>query len=227
MAERRLQAASRPRKGMIPPAGFPKTVIWLFPARERTPGARGGVMPRKLPALPNLQYLRKQAKELLDARQPHHPGWKLADAQHALAPEYGFESWPKLKAHVESLAVALNPFVGTWRADVARSDRHPENLFRQAMLEFSVARDTVTIAHDAIDGSGRPDRGTNTLECDGVERSNEHGYRMTARWNGAHRIEITSTFAGLEQRLATYEVSADARTMLITALQQRHVLDRV
>lgn len=184
-------------------------------------------MPRKLPALPNLQYLRKEAKELLEARQPHTPGWKLADAQHALAREYGFDSWPKLKAHVESLAVLVSPFAGTWRADVSRSNRHPENLFQQATLEFSVAGDTVTIVHDAIDGSGRPDRGTNTLSCDGVERSNEHGYRMTARWDGAHRIEIMSTFAGLDQRLAAYEVSADAGTLLITALQQRLVFDRV
>jgi hypothetical protein len=29
---------------------------------------------------------------------------QLADAQHLLAREYGFPSWPRLKTHVESLA---------------------------------------------------------------------------------------------------------------------------
>jgi hypothetical protein len=56
-------------------------------------------MSRQLPAKPNLEFLKKQAKELL--RSMEHG--QLADAQHALANEYGFPSWAKLKAHVESL----------------------------------------------------------------------------------------------------------------------------
>jgi hypothetical protein len=55
-------------------------------------------VPRPLPQNPNLEHLRKQAKELLRSQQHG----KLADAQHALAKEYGFTSWPRLKAHVES-----------------------------------------------------------------------------------------------------------------------------
>lgn len=60
-------------------------------------------MSRQLPRNPNLEHLRKQAKELLrNLRQG-----KLADAQHTLANEYGFATWTKLKSHVESLV--LNP----------------------------------------------------------------------------------------------------------------------
>jgi hypothetical protein len=54
---------------------------------------------RSLPERPNLEHLKKQAKELLRSM----PGSKLADAQHALAGEYGFSTWTKLKSHVESL----------------------------------------------------------------------------------------------------------------------------
>lgn len=57
-------------------------------------------MSRKLPERPNLEHLRKQAKELLRT-MPHS---KLADAQYALANEYGFSTWSRLKAHVESLS---------------------------------------------------------------------------------------------------------------------------
>jgi len=76
-------------------------------------------MPRDLPAHANLEHLRKQAKRLLrDIRQGKPaaveqlrglapvaaPGrLKLADTQHAVAREYGFDSWPKMKEHVESL----------------------------------------------------------------------------------------------------------------------------
>jgi Ankyrin repeats (3 copies)/Ankyrin repeat len=54
---------------------------------------------RHLPEKPNLEYLKKQAKELLGSM----PEGKLADAQHALANEYGFATWAKLKSHVEAV----------------------------------------------------------------------------------------------------------------------------
>src|SRR3984957_8378937 len=59
-------------------------------------------MSRQLPDKPNLQYLRKQAKELLRNRQQG----KLADAQLALSREYGFHSWAELKAHVQALTLS-------------------------------------------------------------------------------------------------------------------------
>jgi ankyrin repeat protein len=60
-------------------------------------------MSRELPERPRLEYLRKQAKELLRTM----PQGKLADAQHTLAYEYGFPTWAKLKSHVVTLG--LNP----------------------------------------------------------------------------------------------------------------------
>ena len=60
-------------------------------------------MSRNLPPHPNLEHLRKQAKDLLHELKQENPALQLADAQHALAREYGFASWPKLKAYVESL----------------------------------------------------------------------------------------------------------------------------
>lgn len=54
---------------------------------------------RPLPERPNLRHLKDQAKDLLrsgDAKS-------IADAQFKIAGLYGFASWAKLKAHVESL----------------------------------------------------------------------------------------------------------------------------
>ena len=76
-------------------------------------------MSRDLPARPNLDHLRKQAKQLLQKMKLQDPDAQLADAQHALAREYGFASWPRLKAHVEAETTAPNPFVGKWTADVS------------------------------------------------------------------------------------------------------------
>ncbi|HEY7306909.1 MAG TPA: ankyrin repeat domain-containing protein [Bryobacteraceae bacterium] len=81
-------------------------------------------MSRELPAKPNLEYLKKQAKDLLRNFHQHDaaaverlrslaPGAaedpKLADAQYATAREYGFATWQRLKEHVESLALARQP----------------------------------------------------------------------------------------------------------------------
>ncbi|AXC10296.1 Ankyrin 1 [Acidisarcina polymorpha] len=56
---------------------------------------------RELPAKPSLEYLRKQAKQL---QRTASPG-KLADAHHALAREYGFADWARLKSYVITLGL--------------------------------------------------------------------------------------------------------------------------
>jgi hypothetical protein len=82
-------------------------------------------MSRQLPVKPNLEHLREQAKELLRSVQQGDTAatelfrslvsfsapaaLKLADAQHVIARDYGFATWPKLKEHVESLARQRQP----------------------------------------------------------------------------------------------------------------------
>ncbi|MGA8089587.1 MAG: ankyrin repeat domain-containing protein [Terracidiphilus sp.] len=58
-------------------------------------------MSRELPANPSLEYLRKQAKQL----QRTTSQGKLADAQRALAREYGFADWARLKSYVITLGL--------------------------------------------------------------------------------------------------------------------------
>lgn len=76
---------------------------------------------RRLPERPDLDQLKRQAKELLDAylagdenavveveRFHHAPGpdtFALHDAQLVLARNYGYGSWPKLKAYVDGVTV--------------------------------------------------------------------------------------------------------------------------
>ena len=85
---------------------------------------------RRLPSNPNLDHLKNQAKDLLkahSARSPEvaqrlrefHPRFKraadaaifdtplrLSDAQLAIAREYGFPSWTRLKKHIEKPTLA-------------------------------------------------------------------------------------------------------------------------
>src|SRR4030095_10425675 len=54
--------------------------------------------PRRLPDRPNLRHLKDQAKDLLKTGA----ATSVTDAQFKIARLYGFASWPRLKAHVES-----------------------------------------------------------------------------------------------------------------------------
>ena len=54
--------------------------------------------PRTIPDRPNLRHLKDQAKDLLKTGAAA----SITDAQFKVARLYGFASWPKLKAHVDS-----------------------------------------------------------------------------------------------------------------------------
>lgn len=73
-------------------------------------------MPKSLPSQPSLEHLKAQARELLASFRAKNPealatvqsyfpdasDLKLSHAQLAIAREYGFSSWAKLKSYVES-----------------------------------------------------------------------------------------------------------------------------
>jgi len=58
-------------------------------------------MSQALPARPNLDWLRKTAKQQLQELRKTNPDAKLAGAQLALARRYGFRSWRAMKAEVD------------------------------------------------------------------------------------------------------------------------------
>ena len=65
-----------------------------------------------LPANPSLGQLQKRAKERVrELRAAGDAGATLADAQFAIAREHGFETWAKLKHHIEALRPpGIEPF---------------------------------------------------------------------------------------------------------------------
>ena len=184
-------------------------------------------MSRQLPARPNLEYLKKQAKALLEDLTRADPNTKLADALHALAREYGFVSWPALKAHVVSIpgtAAQASPFAGHWSANYARSRRHPLDDSRSATLQFTVVGDTVTLVDVVTDSAGAERRGENTLEADGNEYVSErgNGYAVCARWAGARVLDVGMTKGGQDVGRVTYTVSDDDKTLMVSAAAKAH-----
>jgi ankyrin repeat protein len=113
-------------------------------------------MPTPLPDRPNLDQLKNQAKDLFNghkARDPaalrriqaNHPRlagssvneiqasrFSLSGAQLVVAREYGFSSWPKLKAHVESLSPGAEDLVDQFTHAIGSDDAAGARLLLEA-----------------------------------------------------------------------------------------------
>jgi len=101
-------------------------------------------MSRSLPEQPNLEYLKKEAKDLLrgyrhgeaaaverlSSQVASGSDPQLADTQYLIAREYGFESWAKLKLQVESVQASRS----IWFPEPAVEDdsraRHNEDTYQ-------------------------------------------------------------------------------------------------
>jgi hypothetical protein len=178
-------------------------------------------MSRHLPPRPNLEFVRKQAKELLPSLQQQHVSAKLADAQHAIAREYGFTNWASLKAHIDAL-IRTSPFAGTWSLDQSKSHQRPDNPVTRAALEFDVREEAVTVTDVVVDGSGRQERSVHTLHADGKPHGSEYGYVLTAEWRGAYVLEIVTQRGGHEVGRMIYQVTRDLNTLTLSASAVAH-----
>jgi ankyrin repeat protein len=89
-------------------------------------------MPKALPAQPNIDWLKKAAKERLAELRTRNPTARLAEAQRAMAEDYGFRSWRALKARVDSLSFDGRVIAATLAGDAAALaellDAHPTKL---------------------------------------------------------------------------------------------------
>ena len=98
-----------------------------------------------LPRRPHLDYLRKQAKARLAEMRAVQPDARLADAQSALAREYGFANWGALGAEVFRRSAAdLGRDARAGRRRGPRPARTPACAFHDAVLEQAANVDTQT-----------------------------------------------------------------------------------
>jgi hypothetical protein len=63
----------------------------------------------------------------------------------------------------------VNPFFGTWIANIEKSRRHINHQFQSATLTFEVSVDVVSLIHAGINMAGKPESGTTVLTVDGQE----------------------------------------------------------
>jgi hypothetical protein len=113
----------------------------------------------------------------------------------------------------------MNPFVGTWTANIGKSHRHANHQFGSATLTFEVAGDEVTLVHSGVNASGKSESGTTVLRADGQDHPvspQAPGVVVATRWIGTNVLETIAKKDGHVVGQGKYEVSLDGATLTAT-----------
>ena len=54
----------------------------------------------------------------------------------------------------------VNPFAHTWKANLSKSQRHPNHLFQSATLHFEVSQEAVLLTYTGVNMAGEQESGT-------------------------------------------------------------------
>jgi hypothetical protein len=211
-------------------------------------------MSQRLPSLPNLEHLRKQAKDVLRVARRRSPDWRLVDAQQALARGYGFSTWADLKVYIESArpdrtaaptgddgqsapAVtgrldknttaprADDLMVGTW---VSHQESGPV-LFGTITLGVERVDDTLLFTQIAVDTAGRDVANRLAIQIDGQKHPIPFGDRMflSASWHHPRRLVTRAIQDDRVLAEGLYEVSEDGGSLRVATARQSIVFERV
>ena len=108
-----------------------------------------------------------------------------------------------------------SPFDGTWIANISKSKRHPNHLFKSATLTFTVSEGIVTLSYRGVNMSGAEEKGITTFHPDGKEHPLEGlpGGLEVSRWLTPRILKTVATKDGKVIGQSTFEVSGDGKTL--------------
>ena len=111
-----------------------------------------------------------------------------------------------------------NSLTGTWIANIEKSKRHPNHLFKSAKLSFSIADNVLTMTYSGVNMSGAEENGSTVFHPDGKEHplAALQGAVEVSRWVNAQKLQTVVTQNGKVIGESTFEVSADGKTLTAT-----------
>lgn len=199
-------------------------------------------MSLQLPERPNLEFLRRHAKAVLQVGRLLRREWRLADAQRALARGYGRKDWAELVSEVRSRVrvtgtrsqlsrgstvsasgaasspAAIGPLAGLW---VSSSD--------QVALEIRLVRGELSLTQVFDDAGGQAIASSLLLRADGREHPLPftNGLHVTATWRNERTLDTVARRDGSTIARGTYACSDDGNVLTVTAPARDMRFDRV
>ena len=205
-------------------------------------------MSQRLPSIPNLDHLKKQAKDVLRVARRQRSQWRLSDAQQALARGYGFATWTALKLRVESITPepgapssehrqpkartskdADHSIIGTWtEASPVNGSRHAPHV-GSVLVEFAPANDALVLTQIGPDAAGCDVAMKVAIQVDGLEHPVPFGDHVTLRatWIDGHTLETIARRGEQMVWQATYEVSSDRQSLVVSSAERVVRFERV
>ena len=113
----------------------------------------------------------------------------------------------------------MNPFIGTWTANIEKSHRHVNHQFGSATLRFEVSGDDVLLVHSGINASGKLESGETRLRVDGQDHPvspQAPGVVVATTWLGTNVLETIAKKDGHVVGHGKYEVSLDGTMLTAT-----------
>jgi hypothetical protein len=114
-----------------------------------------------------------------------------------------------------ALSQQKNALAGTWQANISKSQRHPNHLFKSATLRFEVSDDVVSMTYTGVNMSGVEETGVFKIHPDGKEHPipGAPGLVEVSRWAGSRILETVAKQDGKMVGHSSYEVSEDGKTL--------------
>lgn len=110
----------------------------------------------------------------------------------------------------------MDPFTGTWVANLAKSQRHHNHQFQSATLRFEVTGDVISLTQSGVNMSGKHESSTLALQADGEEHAvspQAPGVVVVTRWLGPSVLETVGKRGADILGRGTYEVAPDGKTL--------------
>jgi len=111
-----------------------------------------------------------------------------------------------------------NPFAGTWKANLEKSQRAPNHQFKSLTLRFEMSDGTVILSYSGVNMAGKEESDTREMHPDGKEYpvAQAPGVVEMAKWAGSHILEAVAKKDEKVIGQSTYQVSSDGRTLTAT-----------
>lgn len=113
----------------------------------------------------------------------------------------------------------MNPFLGTWIANIEKSRRHANHQFQSATLMFEQSGDVMSMTHAGVNMAGKHESGTTVLRPDGQEHPVSPQLPdivVVTKWVGTHVLESEAKKDGRVVGSGAYAVSGDGKTLTAT-----------